>query len=387
MPRQAKYPERPGYGTAGRPVTLYANYLPLNLPNKQLFRYHISIGINSKGQSAPVGKKARHIVRLLLEEHFPQEKNSIASDFRSTLVSYVKLTNGNFDVRYKEDLEGDYPKIPRLHTVTIQYTGQVNLADLVNYLTSTNAGAILDHKEEIVAALNLIIGHYPKIDEDVVSVGANRHYSLRQNTMESFNLGGGLSVLRGFFVSARAATARVLLNVQIKYITCYTSGSLVSMIQSYVSRDTYQLERFLKSLRVRVTHIERKNSQGQLRPRIKAICGLANPGDNASSANPPKVTRHGAGPNDVEFFINEPSPQPVSVPGAPIPKAKKRKKAPKIGPSEAGYYITVAAFFKKGQFHITYLPHTELELYTDSFFLRVRHLIRSKSSNSERWIS
>jgi hypothetical protein len=35
--------------------------------------------------------------------------------------------------------------------------------------------------------------------------------------MESFNLGGGLSVLRGFFVTTLAATARVLLNVQVKY--------------------------------------------------------------------------------------------------------------------------------------------------------------------------
>ncbi|KAJ6029801.1 hypothetical protein N7499_012209 [Penicillium canescens] len=346
-PRQAKYPERPGYGTAGRPVTLYANYLPLSLPNKQLFRYHISIAADSAGRSAPVGKKARQIVRLLLEEHFPHEKKSIASDFRSTLVSYVKLTEGNFDVRYKEDLENDYPETPRVHSVTIQYTGDINPADLMNYLRSTNAGAMLEYKEEIVAALNVIIGHHPKTDDGVVSVGANRHYSIRQDTMESFNLGGGLSVLRGYFVSARAATARVLLNMQIKYIACYSEGPLANMIQGYGNRNTYYLEKFLKNLRVRITHIARKNSRGQPRPRIKPIYGLANRGDGASSANPPKVTRHGAGPNDVEFFINESSPQRVSVPGAPEPKDKKGKKAPRLGPAEAGRYTTVAAFFKR----------------------------------------
>jgi hypothetical protein len=110
--RQAKYPERTGYGTAGRPVTLYANYLPPSLPDKQLFRYHISIAADSEGRSASVGKKARHIVRLLLKEYFPQEKNSITSDFCSTLISYAKLTEGNFNVRYKEDLENDYAETP-----------------------------------------------------------------------------------------------------------------------------------------------------------------------------------------------------------------------------------------------------------------------------------
>ncbi|KAJ5193301.1 hypothetical protein N7449_009443 [Penicillium cf. viridicatum] len=346
-PRQAKYPERPGYGTAGRPVTLYANYLPLTLPNKQLFRYHISIAADSAGRSAPVGKKARHIVRLLLEEHFPQQKNSIASDFRSTLVSCVKLTEGKFDVRYKEHIDDDYIDPPRVHQVTCQYTGEVNPADLVNYLTSTNAGAMLESKSEIVAALNMIMGHNPKTDDQVVSVGANRHYSLRQDTMESFNLGGGLSVLRGFFVSVRAATARVLLNVQVKYLACYNDGPLANVIQGYNGRNTYRLEKFLKSLRVRITHITRKNSRGQPRPRIRPIYGLASRGDGGSSPNPPKINSHGAGPQDVQFFLAESSPQPVAVPSAPESKAKKGKKAPRAGPAEAGRYITVADFFKK----------------------------------------
>ena len=346
--RQAKYPERPGYGTAGRPVTLYANYLPLTLPDKQLFRYHISIAADSAGRSAPVGKKAQHIVRLLLEEHFPQQKNSIASDFRSTLVSCVKLTEGKFDVRYKEHLDDDYIDPPRVHQVTCQYTGEVNPADLVNYLTSTNAGAMLESKSEIVAALNMIMGNHPKTDDQVVSVGANRHYNLRQDTMESFNLGGGLSVLRGFFVSVRAATARVLLNVQVKYLACYNEGPLINVIQDYGNRNSYRLEKFLKSLRVRITHISRKNSRGQPRPRIRPIFGLANRGDGGSSPNPPKVPRHGAGAQDVQFFLAESSPQPVAVPGAPEAKGKKGKKAPRAGPAEAGRYITVADFFKKG---------------------------------------
>jgi eukaryotic translation initiation factor 2C len=339
-------------------VTLYANYLPLDLPKKQIFRYHIDIAADSSGRSAPVGKKARHIVRLLLNEHFANEKNSIASDFRSTLISCVKLTEGKYDVRYKEDLEDDYPETPRVHTVTVQHTGEISPVDLVNYITSTDAGAMLESKEEIVAALNMIMGHHPKTDDGVVSVGANRHYSLRPDTMESFNLGGGLSVLRGFFVSVRAATARVLLNVQVKYIACYNEGPLRNVIGGFGNRNTYRLEKFLKGLRVHVTHIVRKNSRGEARPRIKPIHGLANRGDGGSSPNPPKFPRHGAGPDEVEFFLSEAAPTPVAVSGAPEPNSKKGKKAPRAGPAEAGRYITVAAFFKKGQLSNPYFELT-----------------------------
>jgi hypothetical protein len=365
--RQEKYPERPGYGTAGKPVTLYANYLPLTLPNKQIFRYHIAIAADSAGRSAPVGKKARHIVRLLLDEHFAEEKNSIASDFRSTLVSCVKLTEGKYDVRYKEDLEDDYPETPRIHAVTVQHTGEINPADLLNYITSTNAASMLESKEQIVAALNMIMGHHPKTTDGVVSVGANRHYSLREDSMESYNLGGGLSVLRGFFVSVRAATARVLLNVQVKYIACYNDGPLAHVIGGFGNRNTYRLEKFLKGLRVSITHIARKNSRGQPRPRIKPIFGLASRGDGGSSPNPPRIARHGGGPNDVEFFLSEAAPTPAAVPGAPESKAKKGKKAPRAGPAEAGRYITVAAFFKKGQLYDSHflLTFTLNKLYTD----------------------
>ncbi|KAJ5555735.1 hypothetical protein N7461_004205 [Penicillium sp. DV-2018c] len=358
-PRQAKYPERPGYGTIGRPVTLYANYLPLSLPDIQLHRYHVDIAADAAGRSAPVGKKARHIVRLLLDEHYPQQKNGIASDFRSTLISAVKLTEGKLDVRYKENMDDDYPEEPRVHQVTVQYTGQVNPADLVNYLTSSSAASMLDNKAEIVAALNVIMSHHPKIDDKTVSVGANKHYSLRQESMETFNLGGGLSVLRGFFISVRAATARALLNVQVKYVACYDQGPLANLIHGYGGRNIYRLEKFLKSVRVRITHVSRKNSRGETVPRIKPIHGFANRGDGSSSANPPKVSRHGAGPNDVQFFLSEAGPKPVaapSVPGAPEPKPKKGKKAPKAGPPEAGRYITVADFFKK-EYNMTLDPN------------------------------
>jgi hypothetical protein len=50
---------------------------------------------------------------------------------------------------------------------------QVVIIQVLLVSHSTSAGAMLESKSEIVAALNMIMGHHPKTDDQVVSVGAN----------------------------------------------------------------------------------------------------------------------------------------------------------------------------------------------------------------------
>lgn len=349
-PAQA-YPDRPGYGTLGKPVTLYANYLPFTSVGKPIYRYHVSIA--SDGGREPAARKARQIVRLLLEEHYSANLKGIATDYRSTLISVAKLAEGQFDVRYKDENDEDYPENPRVYKVTTQHTGDINPAALINYLTSTSAGSMLDTKPEIVQALNVILGHHPKTERSVSSIGGNRHFSFQEGIMESASLEGGLEVLRGFFVSVRAATARVLLNVHVKYLACYKSGPLEYVIRDWRSSNfrasSHRLEAFLKRMRVCITHIKRKGKNGKERPpRVKTISGLATPSDGGSGPNRPKVEGYGAGPQSVKFFLDAAGSQPpqqTSEKG----KGKKGKKAPpKAGPAPAGRYISVADFFKEG---------------------------------------
>ncbi|OGE47217.1 hypothetical protein PENARI_c054G08329 [Penicillium arizonense] len=158
------YPDRPGYGTLGRLVTLYANYLPFTSVVKPIYRYHVSIA--AEGGREPAGRKARHIVRLLLEEHYSANLNVIATDYRSTLISVPKLAEGQFNVRYKDTNDKEYPEYPNIH------------------LTSTNAGSMLSSKPEIVLALNVILGHHPKTERSVASIGGNRHYSFQEGIKE-----------------------------------------------------------------------------------------------------------------------------------------------------------------------------------------------------------
>ncbi|KAL4890621.1 ribonuclease H-like domain-containing protein [Aspergillus ambiguus] len=343
------YPERPGYGTQGQAVTLFANYFDFKVNCKELFCY--SIDIDPGTAKKPGARKSKQIIRLLFEEHLAQYESNITSDWRSTVVSNVKILPSDkepsiYDVRYREDNDDEYPERPTVHRVQCQYTKTLTPSQLLSYLTSTNAEAFFDAKPEVLRAMDIVLGFYAKTQQSVASVGSNRHFAVSGPLVEKWNLGAGLEAYRGFFVSIRAATARLLVNVQVKYSACYQEGSLADVVREFqrTHRNVYDLRRFLDKLRVRVTHIARKNKQGQVIPRIKAITGLAAQNDGKRLPKPPRVKHTGAGPNDVEFFLNAPAQQPPPQ-GPSGSGSKKGKKPAKAGPAPAGKYISVADFF------------------------------------------
>lgn len=353
-------PTRPGYGTQGKSVTLWANYFQL-LPPKDLllYRYEIKHSAPTGSDKVPVGKKARWIVQLLLEQHFGQSSHGIVTDFASTLISKAKLELGNgiFSVQYRA--EGEDPRErPVYHPVNLTITGTLQFADLLDFVNSTDMNTECTAKQELIQAFNIITGYDAKLDPSILSVGTNKHYPINGGDFQ--DLGAGLNVYRGFFVSVRAATARMLVNVQVKHIACYDAVPLATLIQSYAranaldpnsTRDWYRLEKFLKLLRVQVTHIVKKNKAGQDIPRMKTIVGFATQQDGRGLANPPFVSEFGAGPNDVRFCLEgntgEDSKGKKPRPNSKPPMKGKVPAGKGPGAPQAGEYISVVSH---GQF-------------------------------------
>ncbi|KAI2819128.1 hypothetical protein CBS147321_10249 [Aspergillus niger] len=276
--KAAEWPLRPGFGTQGRPVTLYANYFELKSVGKQLYRYHIDISGDSAGRK-PAGKKARHIVRLFLEEHFAQFRNSVVTDYVSTLIANQKILveqeAAEYDVRYRDEYEDEYPEDPKVYRVRCQFTGTLNPSDLLNYLTSSDAAAMFTSKADVIQAMNIILGFQPKTDPTIASVGANKHYAICGGREEKYSLGDGLEALRGFFVSVRAATSRLLVNVQVKYVACYQEGPLAhifGLYEPFRPREINNLRRFIRTLRVQVTHIKKTNKKANASQSAKTWC-------------------------------------------------------------------------------------------------------------------
>src|ERR1700761_4538440 len=83
---EPRLPQRPGFGTKGKPVVLWANYFNMASVVKQmLYRYSIEVMVVQGGRS-PSGKKLKRVVQLFLDEHLPQYSQDIVTDFKATLL-------------------------------------------------------------------------------------------------------------------------------------------------------------------------------------------------------------------------------------------------------------------------------------------------------------
>lgn len=351
----ARLPLRPGFGTRGREVLLWANYLDLMaFGDLLLFRYSIEILPDQRGRT-PTGKKVKRVVQLLLEEHLAQYGHDIATDFKSNLISKTELDLDEdcYEIHYKAEDEDDPAPNARIYQIRLQPTGALTVSELMDYLTSSHSGALFGSKDEIIQALNIVVGNHPKAASYTASVGANKHFHLAAATSERFDLGAGLLALRGFFVSVRAATARILVNVQVKHAAFYDDGPLDKLMLTYIRTNgpsTVKLGNFLKKLSINVTHIVKKNRSGSTIPRIKVVLGLATRDDGRGQQNPPIVLEFGSGPKDVKFFLGDRGQGPAGRPQvASATNGNRGRKAAKLGPEppSQGQYISVYDFFRQ----------------------------------------
>ncbi|OJJ41764.1 hypothetical protein ASPWEDRAFT_285619 [Aspergillus wentii DTO 134E9] len=343
-------PERPGFGTQGKQIMLWTNSFPLAFKGDlQLYRYSVEILSGDERGRVPTGKKVNRVIQLLLEDHFAANKRDIATDFKSNLISKTQLELQDvYEIRYRSEYEDEIPENSPTYRCRLQATGTLSTSELINYLTSSGVGAMLRSKEEIIQGLNIVMGHTPKASTEIASIGQSKHYKLAAT--ETFDLGAGLKALQGFFFSVRAATARVIVNVQVKNAAFYEDGPLERLMYAYTEENgssKVKLGNFLKRVSVRLTHIIKKDKKGRVVPRMKTIAGVATRDDGRDEQNPPIIREFGAGPKDVQFFLGgAPGEGPAGKPQSKG-KGKKPAKAGPPPPSAGGRYITVYDFFRE----------------------------------------
>ena len=337
---ETRFPERPGFGTQGKEIILWTNYFELTgYGDLVLYRYSIAPAPDRNGKK-PSGKKLKRIIQILLEEDLDPHGLDTVTDFKSNILSKQALElRDDYEVAYRNEEEEDIPPNPTIYQVKLHQTAVLSASELLDYATSIQSTALFGSKEELIQALNIVIGHYPKAASSIANIGANKHYSIA-NTSDTLSLGAGLRAVRGFFTSVRVATARVLVNIQVKNAAFYNDGPLDSLMDVFIREDgpdKSRLENFLKKLSINVTHIVRRRRGGRVIPRIKQISALARGGDGSQQPKPPIVTHFGAGPKDVKFFLAGPEQAPATGtanvgPGAPA----------------SGQYISVYDFFRQG---------------------------------------
>lgn len=340
-------PCRPAYGTRGREITLMANYFKVTA-NSNTVLYHYS---HQNISPDVAGKKRKRVMALFLESELMKPyAGDIASDFISTLVSRKKLDLGpddmaKVDIPYMvEGQETPSPKA-KVFTVVLQLTRQSNLGELVQYLASTDINAAFEDPLPVVQAMNIFFNHFAHASSGLAAVGSNKTFVI-DNRAQPFDLGSGLIAIRGFYASVRLATSRLLVNVNVSHGTFYQPGPLMDLMRaSGLTSQLRRLEKFIKRVNITTNHLPvKKNSRGEVIQRLKSIAGFAGRGDGkgrTGSEHPPIVTAYGAGPNDVQFWLDENDKDKEPEP------AKKGAKGKKSDALAGGRYITVAEFFLK----------------------------------------
>lgn len=365
-------PARPGYGTEGQPITVYANYVQM-VPPSDLTLYSYDVATIKPDV---VGKKRTQVIRLLINEspEFVSYQGDMVTDFKSTIISRKKLdligTAKDIEVTYKAEGEDDHKERAPKYKISVKHTKTMTVGDLMSFLTSTNPAVQYDSKLEMVQGLNIFLKHWAKSNNNLATIGASKTFSM-SGKADKLDLGRGLTALRGFFTSVRAATNRILVNVNVSHGAFYNEGQLTDLMTAYGLRyDTSGLrsmERFLKRVRVRTTHLkQKKNRKGEVVHRPKTVFGLAKVSDG-QGPNRPRVKEFGAGPKHVEFWLEDKPPAAAkaaasSVPGAEPSQAASKKKGkgkgakgksgepatagPQPASAGTGRYISVYDHFK-----------------------------------------
>jgi eukaryotic translation initiation factor 2C len=212
-------------------------------------------------------------------------------------------------IQYRTEGEDNPRANAPSYTIHITHTKTLNVSDLIEHITSEDVNATIGNEQEVLQALNIFLGHYAKSSSAFATVGSKKIYSLNQGA-NGWDLGAGLTALRGFFSSVRVATRRILVNINISHGAFYDAIPLAQLMDKYGhahQKDLVKLQYFLKRVRVKVIHLAEENKAGRATARVKTIFGLARsddgtPDDGQRVIHPPRVQKFGAGPQDVEFF-------------------------------------------------------------------------------------
>ncbi|KAF4626624.1 hypothetical protein G7Y89_g11532 [Cudoniella acicularis] len=341
-----QFPARPGYGTQGKKIVVYANYFKINVPaNLAVTRYNVEVSPEVRG------RKLYRIFQLLIE--LPEFAHVI-SDMKSMIISRdpLNITDGQtFQIRYRGDGQDEPLENAPTYTVRVVTPLSVTVSDFQNWLSAVQPGPAFIQKAEFLQILNVIFGHHPQADENTVSTGQNRHFSISRaqtNTRNIHILGGGLEALRGFYQSVRAATGGLLLNVNVSHNVFIQPERLDSIFGKLGTGNKLTLNKKLKLVRIDLLHLPgKKSNAGVDIRRTKTIFGLAHPQDGSAEDHRPQISSFGAGPRDVKFWLS------AQAAPAAKPAAKPAGKGKKAGGAGAGpglpsnQYISVYDYFRR----------------------------------------
>ncbi|XP_047179597.1 protein argonaute MEL1 isoform X2 [Vigna umbellata] len=247
-----RYPDRPGFGRAGRKIQIRANHFQVQVGVQEIYHYDVAITpeITSK-------KVSRDVIDLLVRAH----RESIlgnrmpAYDGRKSLFTAGPLP---FEIKeFKVKLgDNDEPrkKREREFRVTIRFASKTDLHHLIQFLSRRQ----LDCPQETIQALDVVLRATPSENFDVVG---RSFFSPALGPKGP--LGSGTEYWRGYYQSLRPTQMGLSLNIDVSARAFYEAIPVLDFISKNFrldfrrplpDQDRVKIKKALRGIKVQVNH-------------------------------------------------------------------------------------------------------------------------------------
>ncbi|TKY67133.1 argonaute 5 [Spatholobus suberectus] len=273
-----RFPDRPGFGRAGRKIQVRANHFQVQVAVQDLYHYDVSITpeIASK-------KVSRDVIGLLVQAH--REKvlgnRMPAYDGRKSLFTAGPLPfeSKDFVVKLEDDDERGSSsgsarrRREREFRVTIRYASKTDPHHLNQFLRRLQ----LDCPQETIQALDVVLRATPSERYDVVG---RSFFSPLLGQIGS--LGSGTEYWRGYYQSLRPVQMGLSLNVDVSARAYYEPIPVIDFIMKHFNfnlnrpfsdQDRVKVKKALRGVKVEVTHgqIRRYKVTGVTREQLREL--------------------------------------------------------------------------------------------------------------------
>ncbi|KIK94706.1 hypothetical protein PAXRUDRAFT_827744 [Paxillus rubicundulus Ve08.2h10] len=260
---------RSGYGTAGRPITVSANFFNIALPECNIHHYDVILPSEKTLPARLNMELIEHLQKIDAPDVFTPPA---VYDGRKNMFAPRQLPLGpngsqEFNVCLSDATTRGSPgdntsgRGPKVYKIRLTKVATINPEVLQRFIMGKQS-----HDNSVLTALtalNVVIRMEPtmKYPFNVRSFFTDR---------ETKDIGGGLVLWRGYFQSVRPAIGRLLVNVDISTGTMYKPGPLLDLCLEFLGRpgqynllsprhnmpdrERLRLQRFISGVRIMTTY-------------------------------------------------------------------------------------------------------------------------------------
>ncbi|KAK8069611.1 eukaryotic translation initiation factor 2C 3 [Apiospora phragmitis] len=318
-------PVRPAFGNKGKAVVVATNYYEMTVQTQTLVQYKLTPtriyppGVTPVRKSDPKGRKLHRINQLAMEKL----QGVWVLELKDYVYSLSPLTfpDGDSTIRIEYADEGR----PMEFDVKFDQTKSIEVDPLIKYLTTMkDYSGDFPVYADVVAAIGAVLGHTPRSNNNVASLGSSRHFPLNVPGQSSpLGYPDMNTIIRGYFQSVRPATGRLLLNLNVSHGVFRFAGPVKQLLEQYNEGQLRGVHRLLARLRADIVFffdqgqpksVKKGKAAGPSQDKIgqrtaeKTMTGLAMrlDGPRPSQDSPKKifVQRDFARPSEVSFVLD-----------------------------------------------------------------------------------